>query len=126
MILCFFIFRAHNKIDKLDNVSLENLPIMKILDMNQNKLVFLEDNTFSPSIHLQILLVSHKVLMKNNVFNLIKFFFFFRNLNNNLISNISANCLNTLTNLVELKMSHNRLKNLPNGLFKKLGTLELL
>lgn len=92
---------AHNKIEKLEG--LENLPSLKNLDINKNKLVFLDDNTFLQSTHLKIL-----------------------NLNNNLITNLSANCLDTLTNLAELKISHNKLNNLPNGLFKKLRNLELL
>lgn len=50
----------------------------------------------------------------------------FRNLNNNLITNLTANCLDTLINLVELKISHNKLNNLPGGLFKKLKNLEFL
>lgn len=54
------------------------------------------------------------------------FVYLFRNLNNNLITNLSANCLDTLTNLVEFKISHNKLNNLPVGLFKKLKNLETL
>ncbi|KAL4125958.1 hypothetical protein QTP88_010193 [Uroleucon formosanum] len=92
---------AHNKIEKLE--ALGNLPSLKNLDMNKNKLTFLDDNSFSQSIHLKIL-----------------------NLNNNLITNLSANCLDTLTNLVEFKISHNKLNNLPVGLFKKLKNLETL
>lgn len=53
----FLIFRAHNKIEKLDSISLKNLPRMKILDLNNNKLVFLEDNTFPQFNDLRILLV---------------------------------------------------------------------
>lgn len=52
-----FNFRAHNKIDKLDGVFLENLPNLEILDMNKNKLVFLDDNTFPQFTQLRILLV---------------------------------------------------------------------
>ncbi|XP_025208632.1 leucine-rich repeats and immunoglobulin-like domains protein 3 isoform X2 [Melanaphis sacchari] len=92
---------AHNKIEKLE--ALENLPNLKTLDMNKNKLIFLDDNTFSQSKHFKIL-----------------------NLNNNFITNLSANCFDALTNLVELKISHNKLNNLPIGLFKKLKNLELL
>lgn len=51
----FCVFRAHNKIDKLDNVTLDNLPNLINLDMNQNKLGVLEDNTFPSFNHLQIL-----------------------------------------------------------------------
>jgi hypothetical protein len=47
-------------------------------------------------------------------------------MNKNLISSLSENCFDTLTNLIDLKMSHNRLSNLPIGLFKKLTNLELL
>lgn len=47
-------------------------------------------------------------------------------MNKNLISSISENCFDTLTNLLDLKISHNRLRNLPIGLFKKLINLELL
>lgn len=54
------------------------------------------------------------------------YFFFFRNVNKNLISNISENCFDTLTNLEDLKMSHNRLSSLPIGLLKKLVNLQLL
>lgn len=50
-----FNFRAHNKIDKLDRTALENLNNLKHLDMNKNKLVYLEDNTFPPSNELRIL-----------------------------------------------------------------------
>ncbi|KAF0763529.1 leucine-rich repeats and immunoglobulin-like domains protein 3 [Aphis craccivora] len=92
---------AHNKIEKLE--ALENLPNLKTLDMNKNKLVFLDDHSFPQSTHLKIL-----------------------NLNNNLITNLTANCLDTLINLVELKISHNKLNNLPGGLFKKLKNLEFL
>jgi hypothetical protein len=53
----FWIFRAHNKIDTLDRISLENLPRLISLNLNNNKLAFLEDNTFPYSNHLRILLV---------------------------------------------------------------------
>lgn len=50
----------------------------------------------------------------------------FRNLNNNLISNINFDALDTLTHLVDLKLSHNRLVNVPREIFKNLGNLEVL
>lgn len=54
---CVLEFRAHNKINKLDSIDLENLPNLEILDMNKNKLVFLDDHAFPQSIKLRILLV---------------------------------------------------------------------
>lgn len=50
----------------------------------------------------------------------------FRTVNGNIISGVTSNCFDSLIHLVELKISHNRLQNLPNGLFKNLHNLELL
>lgn len=56
-IFFFLTFRAHNKIDKLDSVALKNLPNLRFLDMNKNKLVLLEADSFPQYNHLRILLV---------------------------------------------------------------------
>ncbi|VVC33168.1 Hypothetical protein CINCED_3A007379 [Cinara cedri] len=94
---------AHNKIEKLDYIALQNLPNLETLDLKQNKLVFLKDNNFPQPSYIQTL-----------------------NLNNNLISQLNVNCFVTLTNLIKLKLSHNKLNSLPIGLFKKLRNLKYL
>lgn len=49
------LFRAHNKIDKWDSIALEKLPNLTDFDVNKNKLMYLDDNTFPQINQIQIL-----------------------------------------------------------------------